>query len=346
MLHSRFGPASCRISRKAPAGYGELLRRRSRRNQRVIVEHRREPLLRLGHAPALARGVVLDLIALDLADAEIVALGMAEVEPAHGSARPHGEALGELEADPPLTVEQRKQARLLAVVGLRGIAGRRADAAVFFPDQLHVAERLLRGVAPEFPAHPLVQALGECLGEPIGERLDHDRGIIVVRPLEALRHLVLADAGGDHEGADVVGKRARARRYEIRERDICGPLAAGWGVGAGCAAPRAAACVRRRRKAGYRRPRSWPARTRAPRWRAASARMPSVRASPGRRRTSCARPRRIWRRREWRETFRRAPRWRRMATSRCSRAAPRSDNPRAPAIPGSSGAAEHNFPTS
>src|SRR4249920_441438 len=108
MLHSRFGTASCRIYRKVPAGYGELFRRRSRRNQRIIVEHRREPLLRLGHAPAIARGVVLDLIALDVADGEIVALGMAEVEPAHGGARPHGEALGELEADAPLTIEQRK----------------------------------------------------------------------------------------------------------------------------------------------------------------------------------------------------------------------------------------------
>src|ERR1700745_350473 len=116
MLHSRFGTASyraralaCSISRKAPAGYGELLRRRSRCNQRVIVEHRREPLLRLGHAPALARGVVLDLIALDLTDAEIVALGMAKVEPTDRCTRPHGEALGELEADAPLPVRTREQ---------------------------------------------------------------------------------------------------------------------------------------------------------------------------------------------------------------------------------------------
>src|SRR5215831_2057708 len=127
MLHSRFGTfhagraLACSVSRKAPVGCGELLRR-------------------LGHAPTLAGGVVLDLIALDLADAEIVALGMAEIEPADGSARPHGEALGELEPDPPFAVEQRKQARLLAVVGLRGIARRRTDAAIFFPDQLHVAQ--------------------------------------------------------------------------------------------------------------------------------------------------------------------------------------------------------------
>jgi hypothetical protein len=34
--------------------------------------------LRLGNAPALAAGIVLDLVALDLADAEIIAVGMAE----------------------------------------------------------------------------------------------------------------------------------------------------------------------------------------------------------------------------------------------------------------------------
>src|SRR5262249_45477031 len=134
MLHSRFGTASCPISRKEPPLHGAALRRRSPRTQRASVEHPPEPLLRLGHAPALPRRVDLDLIARDLAEAEIVAVGMAEVESADGGTGPHGEALGELEADPPLAVEQRKQARLLAVVGLRGIAGRRADAAVFFPD--------------------------------------------------------------------------------------------------------------------------------------------------------------------------------------------------------------------
>src|SRR6516164_1503649 len=108
MLHSRFDTASCRISRTAPAGYGELFRGRSRRNQRVIVEHRREPLLRLGHAPALARGVVLDLIALDLADAEIMALGMAEIEPADRGSRPHGKAFGELNIGAPMRIEQRE----------------------------------------------------------------------------------------------------------------------------------------------------------------------------------------------------------------------------------------------
>src|SRR5262249_49425163 len=100
-----------------------LFRRRSRGRQRIVVEHRREPALGLLDAPALARRVISDLVALDLADAEVMALGVAEIEPAHRGARPHREALGELDADPALAVEQREQRRLLAVVGLRGIAG-------------------------------------------------------------------------------------------------------------------------------------------------------------------------------------------------------------------------------
>src|SRR5205807_2087557 len=58
----------------------KLLRGRAGERQRIVVEHRREPALGLLDAPAFAGGVVRDLIALDLADAEIVALGMAEIE--------------------------------------------------------------------------------------------------------------------------------------------------------------------------------------------------------------------------------------------------------------------------
>src|SRR5713101_6944095 len=110
-----------------------LLRRGSRRGNRVVVEHRGEPPFRFGHRPALALGVILDLVALDLADAEIVALGVAEIEPAHRRARPHREAFRELDPDPPLAVEQREQGGLLAVIGLRRITRRRTDAAIFFP---------------------------------------------------------------------------------------------------------------------------------------------------------------------------------------------------------------------
>src|SRR5579864_4755959 len=60
-------------------------RRRSLRcilGARIIVEERTEPAFGGGDVPALAPGIVLDLIALDLADAEIAALGMRIVEAA------------------------------------------------------------------------------------------------------------------------------------------------------------------------------------------------------------------------------------------------------------------------
>ena len=99
-----------------------------------------------------------------------------------------------LHADRALAVEQREQRRLLAVIGLRRIARRRADAAIFLGDQVGGGERLVGGVAPELLAHALVQALGERFGEAVGERLDHDRRVVVVGVLEALRDRVLADA--------------------------------------------------------------------------------------------------------------------------------------------------------
>ena len=107
-----------------------------------------------------------------------------------------------------LGVEQPEQRRLLGVVGLGRIAGRRADAAIGLADQLVRREALVGRVAPELVAHALVQALGEGLGEAVGERLDQDRGIVVVRPLEALGDRDLLDAGGDDEAADIVGRAA------------------------------------------------------------------------------------------------------------------------------------------
>ena len=87
-------------------------------------------------------------------------------------------------------------------------------------------ERLLGRVGPKFLAHTPVQAFGERFGKTIGQRLGDDRGIIVVGMFVSLDHGFLADARGHGEGADVVGKPARARRDEIGERDIGAALAA------------------------------------------------------------------------------------------------------------------------
>ena len=69
-------------------------------------------------------------------------------------------------------------------------------------------------------ARALMQALSESFRQAIGQRLGQDGVVIVIGTLEALGEIVLADAGRHHEGADMVGKLARARRHEIGERHV------------------------------------------------------------------------------------------------------------------------------
>src|SRR5690606_3810128 len=77
------------------------------RNARGIIgENRRQPFLGLLDAPALPLCIILDLVAVDAADAEIRALGMRKIETRHGRARPHCVALGEFDPDLRLCVEQ------------------------------------------------------------------------------------------------------------------------------------------------------------------------------------------------------------------------------------------------
>ena len=68
--------------------------------------------------------------------------------------------------------------------------------------------------------------LGEGFGEAVGERLDEDRGIIVVGVREALGDRVILDAGRDDEGADD-SRCAVKRPDEIGERDIGAAVAPG-----------------------------------------------------------------------------------------------------------------------
>ncbi len=70
-----------------------------------------------------------------------------------------------------------------------------------------------------------MQPLGEGLRQTVGQRLDHDRRVVVVGVLEAVCDLVLADAGRDDEGADVIA--VSLRRDEIGQRDVGPALAAG-----------------------------------------------------------------------------------------------------------------------
>src|SRR3954454_24789978 len=85
--------AARRVRGKLPRRFVVRRRRRERRlvaralSRRDVVQDRREPALGLADAHALARSIILDLIALDLADSEIIALGTSEIEPRHRRAR-------------------------------------------------------------------------------------------------------------------------------------------------------------------------------------------------------------------------------------------------------------------
>jgi hypothetical protein len=136
---------------------------------------------------------------------------MRQVDAAHRCRRRHRKGLGQVETDV-LGAEQLEQLALLTVVGTRGIAEGRTDAAEPLGDQVLLGQVLVRRV-PLAPRRP-VQELGESLREPIGQRLDHDRVVVVVLGLVASSELV-GTMDGDAEGTDVV----------IARRDVVGQAA-------------------------------------------------------------------------------------------------------------------------
>ena len=126
-------------------------------------------------------------------------------------------------------------------------------------------QSLVRRIAPELAAHALVHAFSERFGQAVGQRLGHDRGVIVVGVLEAVGEVLLADARGHREGADIIGEPAGTRRDEIGKRDVGAALAAGELLAQACAARRSACAASRRRRREYRRRRCSPAKSRSPR---------------------------------------------------------------------------------
>ena len=129
-------------------------------------------------------------------------------------------------------LEQFEDRGLLGVVGLGRVAGSRADATVRLADQLAGSERFVRRVAPQLAAHDGVGLLGERFGDPVGERLDQDRRVVVVARLEPLGDRDLLRPGGDHERSDVVGDAGVGRGDEVGDRQVRLAVAALAAVGA------------------------------------------------------------------------------------------------------------------
>ena len=59
-----------------------------------------------------------------------------------------------------------------------------------------------------------MQVLGEGFGQAVGERLGHDRAVVVVLGGEPRGQLIDTQAGCDRESADVVAGGG----YEVRQR--------------------------------------------------------------------------------------------------------------------------------
>src|SRR5206468_9524779 len=149
-----------------------------------LVEVRPEPPLRLLERHAAPRRIILELVAPDPRDAEILAVAMPEIEAGHSGGRKHREILGQRDFAR-VPTEHLEQQRLEAVVRAGGVARRGADALVFLADQLLVRQMLL-GITPQPIADFGVKHLGKALGEAVGERFEQDVGIIVVGALEPL----------------------------------------------------------------------------------------------------------------------------------------------------------------
>ena len=76
-----------------------------------------------------------------------------------------------------------------------------------------VVERLVGGIAPQLAAHELVEALGEGLGQPVGQRRQEDGRVVVVGGLERAPCASASPMPGRHrEGAHVVGRRPTLER--------------------------------------------------------------------------------------------------------------------------------------
>ena len=90
------------------------------------------------------------------------------------------------------------------MVRARGIAGRRTDPEVFFPDDVLHLEIFRFAEAAEFALF-LVHQFGEGLGEAVAQGLGHDRAVVVLLGLKRLGEFLDAVAGGDGETAEVIG---------------------------------------------------------------------------------------------------------------------------------------------
>ena len=162
---------------------------------------------------------VVELIVADAADGEVLRIRMREIETGDGGRRQHGEVLGQRHADR-VRAQQREQRRLHRMVRTRRIARRGADAAILLANQRRVVERFVARERPKLAPHLGVQPLGERFGQAIGERLQHDRAVVVLLRFEFRDLLFDAETGGHRKRAQVIGAAGGLGCNEIGKAEI------------------------------------------------------------------------------------------------------------------------------
>ena len=118
----------------------------------------------------------------DLADGEIVRLRMGEIEARNGGGWQH-RVFGERHAGVRAASSKANSVAFSVWVGAGRITGRRADAAVFFGNQVRGGEPLVAGIA-QYCLRTRSWPFGAGFGKLVGQRLQHDGVVIVVRRLE------------------------------------------------------------------------------------------------------------------------------------------------------------------
>src|SRR4249920_905327 len=103
------------------------------------------------------------------------------------------------------------------MIWARGVARCGADAPVLLVDQFFQGEALCPRVAPELLAYPQMHELRESLGEPIRQRFEHDRAVIVVLVLVGLDAWFDRDACGYGEATEIVPDTGLLGRNEVAQ---------------------------------------------------------------------------------------------------------------------------------
>src|SRR5581483_7989502 len=142
---------------------------------------------------------------------------MGKVKAAHTRSRPHCKGLRDLNSRVCLNVEQATQCALLGMVRACWVSRRRTNPAIFFMNQVFLAQVFRTAVTPLI-TDTLVQAFGESLRQAIRKGFGHDGVVVVVLGAITVAEFLQPDTAGYCKCANVIAQPCFFWRDEIRKR--------------------------------------------------------------------------------------------------------------------------------